>query len=77
MPFVCRIFIHVIEGGTRKVILHTSISYTIKRAELLQLFVKKCVVTTIAIINNATDNRTRITMVLRISVYQSLEFLNF
>jgi len=48
----------------------------INAAKLFQLFVKKGVVTIIAIINNAIDNRTSIMMELRISVYQSLKFFN-
>jgi hypothetical protein len=71
------IFIHVTEGGTRKVILHTSMSHTIKRAKLFQLFIEKGVVAIIAIINNAIYDCSRIMMVSRISVYQSLEFCNF
>jgi hypothetical protein len=57
---------------------HQNLVYAggINGAKLLQLFVKKRVVTLSAIINNAIYNRTRITMVLRISVYQSLEFFN-
>ena len=42
----------------------------------IQTYLYRFVRTVIAIINNAFYNRTRITMVLRIDVYQSLEFLN-
>jgi len=47
-----------------------------KCAKFFQLFFKKGVITIIAKMNNATYNRGRITMVLRISVYQFIE-LNF
>jgi hypothetical protein len=49
----------------------------VKHSKLFQLFIEKRVVTITAIINNAIYNRTRIMMVLRISVYQSFEFCNF
>jgi hypothetical protein len=49
----------------------------INAAKLFQLFIEKRVVTITAKINNATYNRTRIAMILRISVHQSFEFLNF
>ncbi len=53
-------------------ILHTRISHrAVKHTKLFQLFIEKGVVTIIAKINNATYNRTRIAMVLRIFVYQS------
>jgi len=49
---------------------------TVNAAKLFQLFIEKGVVTIIAIINNAIYKGTRITLVLRIPVYQSLEFFN-
>jgi hypothetical protein len=58
---------------------HQNLVYAggINGAKLLQLFIEKGVVTLTAKINNATYNRTRIPIVVSISIHQSFEFCNF